>query len=381
MISKYFIILKKELKFDRRNKVSYIVALLSMFLFIGRPCSAQERNYLDYHQQSVLIEGHLLGGSDDSTILSQFKNLFDEYKPFAREAFVALQIACRQKDENVLEYFFRKAFLSGISKAHCQLFALTRTEWTSEHGFNLTALYDSCRAYYLSLLDLKLRAQIYKNQRKDDSVKYHLKHPVTLEEKEQFLDKKNVLRKKYFGGFVKVTEDNILFVMDVSKKLGYVPFERTIGILDNSIEQDTQIRKTAGNVQFYPLILQAFMHHGYGFFNLKKELIKSLKMGELHPRCYAFIYDYAVNYYRDVWYMSAASNFGQYTNLKITDSLEDYPNQYRIVQLETWDKLKSESFIDACRRQIGICSRSQDRQAIDYEKRTGIKLRFGFFEY
>src|SRR5690606_34066501 len=72
-------------------------ALLSLFLLKPHSSFSAERNYLDYHRQTVLIEGRLLGGCDDSTILSLYKNLFDEFEPFAREAIVALQLACRQK--------------------------------------------------------------------------------------------------------------------------------------------------------------------------------------------------------------------------------------------------------------------------------------------
>src|SRR5690606_15804849 len=118
-------------------------------------------------------------------------------------------------------------------------------------------------------------------------------YPETAEGKMALMDKNNVLRKKMYGKLVAVMEANILYVINVSKQLGYVPFERTLGVGDISIDRIEVERKlTIDDAELMTQgMAQLFWHHGYGFFNLKKELINSMLMGELHPRIYALIYD------------------------------------------------------------------------------------------
>ena len=90
----------------------------NIFLLIGLLLKLQtafaSMNYFIYHQKIIYAEELFLKDSIQASLIA-YKNIFTEYKPFAKDAFIALELACMRKDTAQSIYFFEQCFKSGVN--------------------------------------------------------------------------------------------------------------------------------------------------------------------------------------------------------------------------------------------------------------------------
>lgn len=65
-----------------------------------------QTNYIQFHKEIIRAEQLILATQMKDALLS-YKNTFDKYpKTFAKDAYIALQIACMVEDSNMISYCF-----------------------------------------------------------------------------------------------------------------------------------------------------------------------------------------------------------------------------------------------------------------------------------
>ncbi len=371
-------------------------------------------NYFIYHQKIIYAEELFLKDSIQAS-LTAYKNIFTEYKPFAKDAFIALELACMIKDTSNANYFFNQCCKAGINwevfnrVVYVKQF-INETEYRKQA---FTRTYNLERKYYYKRLNNNLRKYLISLSKKDDTIKKdmflskkaYLGKIESLSNHERALYDKSIeqhsllqkyrkakhdsssayyetlkrnLKKTYIPYqkadtvYVDLLEKNILILDSISKMLGYVPGDKTIGIVDHDIDDYSSIRLS---FTFTPIIVHTIYHHGCGFWMMQEELRESVKRGELHPRYYAAMYD---NSYCDIeskTYNPTRTNLSQLYKIKCTLPNKDYT--YNIIAFNCPIENVEKSFINKCRSQLSIASIEHDHKKMEYAQKHHLILFFG----
>ncbi len=387
-----------------------LVILLTFCL--GWSCSAQT-DYLAYHKTVIAAEDLFLRDRHAQS-LELYKKTFSKYRPFARDAFIAAQVAAKFDDTASLTLFLGHCYKVGIPWSIISNSYQIGKVLSRFHVYKETQeqRYRLLRPKYFRSIDPQLRKEFTTYSRRDDTARnaawvaikrfsswrdanrdsfisrygddvdshvilrnYRKNHRDFAND--PFYSKLKRLAEKHYRplnrwdtAFVKVLEENIKAVAEVSRRLGFVPGEKSIGIADD----EGQIHD---DLIFSPIVIHQFYHHGCGFALLQKELLESVKRGEIHPRLYGCIYDQAYCNLKDKAYDMATSNYFPLYKLKCP--LPKKQKSYAIVRLEGCDDEipVDRGFIDACREELGISSLEHDEKKKDYGRKHKMILSFG----
>ena len=378
---------------------------------------AASPDYFIYHQKIIAAEKLFLKDSIPAS-LKAYRAIFAEYKPFAKDAFIALELACMVKDTTQAHYFFEECFKAGVNWDIFDkvLWIKNILEQNSAYKNKLTETYWKERKLHYASIDIGLREYLGILSRKDDtanrrnkkSIKeyfdwvarqsdsFHVAYENRLEnfpmlvryrKKQQdstsdyyktlkrLIIKKYLPLGKYDTLFVKRTEINILALDSVSKMLGYVPGEKTIGIVDNHIDLHQEVNTLS--LDFRPSIIHLLYHHGCGFWLMKNELYESVKRGEIHPRYYALLYDYSYCALKDVSTTNLSMKNLQSIN-EIKCPLPEKDKVYNIAAFNCMLEKADCTFVNKCRKVLSISSLQHDKKKIEYAKNHHLILFFGF---
>src|SRR5690606_15779742 len=204
--------------------------------------------------------------------------LFSQYIPFARDCFIALQLACSKNDTSYARFFFYKSFFSGVTWSTIQQseHILTLLGRNTKYHHSIYEEYKKIRKQYLQGINFPLRAHYQSLVLKD-----YCYHGIR-----QFWEHKETSDSLYAA----ITLENVNSLVALTKEYG-LKFERSTGIRDQTLDV---YGSNDLDLQLTPQHIVLFLHNGCAYFHLKNELIEAIKNGELHPRIYALIYEFAI---------------------------------------------------------------------------------------
>ena len=387
---------------------------LLIFLFC-MSSSLANGNYLEYHRKVIEIEERFLDGRLEQA-LGAYKRLFESYQPFARDAFIALQLACMKGDSAYAFYFLKKSFRAGVPWTYTDRVSHIHRFLKKSPSIERRArkIFEEENAAYNSKLNHQLRVDFKARSATDDLEKKRLvqrldwlhewtvRHPDSFQllygkelmsnpvlqryaarPKEtfdsayfEFLKRLTIKRFKpieFEKRYVQVLDSNLLAVITISKELGYVPGERTTGIID------WENSHSVGYMFMVPQVVHLLYHHGCGYWLLNDELQESVRRGELHPRIYLCLHDFSYCMLKD------ASNDNSHTNFQRSMKVRcEYPvrtTDYRIVNIAGCiePQRPDTDVINFLRDEWAVSSIEHDLRKKGFAEKHNLVLSFGIF--
>lgn len=313
-------------------------------------------NYIDYHKQIIIAEQFFLYNNSKAA-LKKYKQIFDEWEqPFAKDCYIAAQLACMAKDTSNATYFFKKCFENGVewntllaSRAVSMLFA----EDVS-YKRHVASFFDEYYKKYTERIDTVYNAIIYNMYKHEYGLRAIAEHSRNDHDK--------------FARWMQVEDSNMYELVDIIREKGF-PGEKRIGMcyynqLDNN--RDRSLTRIFLSCNAATL----FFHHRCGYELLKEQLMQAVKDGELHPREYGLIYEWSHAYFsRKNW-------DDEYHDFKCERSPWD---KHYNLYLQPMFYSKDIDRVNKDREEIGISSIAHDAKKTQYAKDNELFLWFGGF--
>ncbi len=328
-----------------------LLCISTLFLF---KYSFSALNYINYHKEIIKAES-LLYQTQMKACLKQYRKTIDTYpKTFARDAFLAFQIACMIKDTSAISYFIEKSVSNGVSWEPINYVEYYQNiiSTNSNYQRRLENLYTHAREKYESSINPNLRNYILGLLEEDD------KHRTD--------NKDSLLNAKWCS----VIDINGQKMDSIIHKMGF-PGEHITGIFNSEvvIVQGRNDRPTG--VQIHPVPSRIFYHNQCTFQSVQKELIDAIKQGELTPKEYALLHEWSYN--------TLLKNF------RWQDKYYKFPcekpakkeKQYNFF-LDPFSYSKDTLFVNKCREEIGMSSVEHEKKLIDFGKANNLFVRYGF---
>lgn len=232
-----------------------LIFLISVFLFVKS--SAQNGDYLIYHNYINLAETHLVNNNPDSSFV-YYDKAFGEYKfIFAKDAVIAAQFAWKQKNKDKAIEYLLKGARNGLRSRCLDLIPIMKS--FTDSRFYL-AVYDSMAAaneVYRSSLDPLLSDEWTNRQ---DAIVLSLSN-------------------NELGDFMEAVKKNVERIKELIAK-GKFPGEKYIGIGEDC-------EKLGNQSVFYSLA-----NYDCIVSEMHDALWNAVKRGDLHPREFAAIWEW-----------------------------------------------------------------------------------------
>lgn len=312
-----------------------------------------KENYLDYHKKVICAEEYFLQEKFDSSLFL-YKKIFTEYrKPFVRDCFTALQIACLVNDTMSMKLFFSKAFRFGLNWKLIESSSLIypillKNEKYQDRVYNI---YKQERKYYLQSIDFNLRAYVLSMLRKDD---YYKTIPPIWKEKS--------VRDSLYKSILK---SNRLEICSLTKKYGFLG-EHLIGIVDPELDFSLDNSK----YKYLSTITERIFFHDQCCYQLlQNEVLESVLSGELHPKEFSLIYEWSYESLDEdiIEPCIKQKKTKRYYTLKL----------YPLPKLSSLSNLEIES-INNYRKEIGLCSLEHSERLKKFAHKNNMIISFGF---
>lgn len=321
---------------------------------------ADSTNYVDYHKQINIAEQFFLY-NNSTTAIKKYKEIFNTWsKPFAKDCFITLQVACMIYDTASAKYFFIKCFENGV-EWETALFAPRVYELLNnnyQYRERIKRLYEEKREKYLNTRDTTYAALIRDMFAAENKSRGESNNDTTL-----------------IAKWMSLEDSNMYALVDIIKERGF-PGEKRVGfyyydqVVSYKSAYSTKVDYTTSDVFLSSHVATMFFHHHCGYELLKEELWRAVVNGELHPREYALMYEWS--HKRQIaqqWdhkyhiYRCELSSWDKYYNLYI-DSLYHH---------------KDTELVNANRAEIGICTIQHDEKKRNYAKENRLLLYMGMF--
>lgn len=327
-------------------KLLLTIILIQFFVFKGLG-----KNYIQYHQEIIQAEKYFLDGQPKLAI-KEYKKIFTSWpKPFAKDCFIALQVACMINDTSSAYGFFIKCFETGVlwetvCKAPLTSEVLNNN---SKYKSRISGEYEQYRRIYQKSLDTLYRQQI-----------------LSMIEHEYYFRRRSDNNETITAEWMRVEDSNMAELVKIIPIKGF-PGEKRIGIRDDQLQIDKDLSESILMLSSIPAHM--FYHNRCGYQFLKNELMKAVENGELHPREYALMYEWSHVYFiRKNW----DDKYHHYTC--VNDVWEKRYNIY----LEPLYYSKDIAKVNMHRAEIGICSIEHDRRKRAFMRENRILLYSGF---
>ncbi|MBZ0098225.1 MAG: hypothetical protein K8F30_04035, partial [Taibaiella sp.] len=340
------------------------VLLLSFFLSAVLVIAQPNTNYIDYHKHIILAEQQFLYYNTPSGAINKYKEIFSKWdKPFAKDCFVALQLACMMRDTANATFFKEKSFENGVEwntvlvSEHVQQLFFNR-----EYKEKMSRVYEIKNREYLETIDTGYRNIIH-----------------NMYAREIFFRKQAKGNEYMISEWMRVEDSNMYELVTMIKKTGF-PGEKRIG-LNIGIYLQVEDGKTGDRKHGYDFAMTGiflschaatlFFHHRCGYQLLKDELMQAVVEGELHPREYALMYEWSHAYFsRKNW-------DDKYHDFKCTaGKWEKRYNQY----IQSAYHYSDIILVNKHRAELGICSVEHDAKKKQYAIENKLYLYFGMFQ-
>ncbi len=335
------------------------VATISIFCLLNCFVTSAQENYVMYNKEILRCEQQFLYLDNIKDAINGYKKVFQRYsKPFAKDCFVALQLACLAGDTQEVEYFARIAFRRGLSWTGLTYSQVVSKFLSSNGHFNqkIKSIFDAENEKFTGSLNKEVRTSIIKMAHKDDSVKWSL----------------NCLKgsefKRVNKAYQDVLDSNAVQIAQLTAKYGYLGCNK-IGFADFPVKNHEEVyAKTC--FQLVPLIDQLYYHHSCCYFSNPQELRDALVNGDITPSTYASIYEWAFLDLKE-----------KRPEVKLCHPVAEQTEYYNICPImKSWQKNNDSILVNKCRFAIGMPSTAHFEKRKAFEKETGVKLLFGHFE-
>lgn len=144
-----------------------------IFILITHLVSAGE-NYIQYHKDIVRCEEHFIFKNDVAAAIDAYKKVFTNYKkPFAKDCFIALQLATVVKDKAGFEFFACKGFENGMVWGALERSLVVKNYLSTDDVMaeRLRCHYERDSIKFWKAIDKGLRAEMFAMKNADDSLK------------------------------------------------------------------------------------------------------------------------------------------------------------------------------------------------------------------
>lgn len=365
----------------KSKKVRFAVFIFLLLSFHHTEVFAQKKNYLEYHKQITAIEEDFMDGNSRKAVI-EYEALFKEYpKSFAKDCYIAAQIALLANDTFRLKYFLDLCFKKGVEwsvveedsnlkaflQAHPEIRSAAYANWTEGNR------------YFVEHINIPLRYEITAMVQKDQL--YH--------ELPEDYPKKDSL-------FQTVVNNNTERFVQIVKQIGY-PGASKVGIANNRLD-NTSYRLVDKCFEDIGLII--FYHQSCTYQLLKDELKTAVEDGDLHPADFATFYEWSTESIINatdtssvtVSFLDDSGNEVETRAARRNSSVGDLSlcsaknvnadAAYKICKvMEVY--LYFSSFDDAKvnvdREKIGLPSLRHNQRKKDFEKKYGMTLFFGSY--
>lgn len=330
---------------------------------------AQQPGYIKYHRLILSAEEAFLNG-DIAESIDSYKRIFADYRPFAKDCYVAAQLCCMQKDtasalKMVAYGFERGVTIDMLGKVACvrqflSTFPAERVKWTE--------LFKEKHARYLAGIDWHTRAAIRAMVARDGSFKLIPHEYATRRQRDSI--------------YTAVLDDNLKNFVSLVKAEG-VPGEASTGIYSNDLEI---VKGGPTDLYMTSILGVLFFHHQYAFHFLKKELMTAVVDGELQPKEYALIHDWSYGWLRatEIWSATPDSvlKFPRSTNIfHHSYKMRPYPHEKNYnMYIKPAYHSNDTAFVNKCRAEIGVASLSHDERKKKFAQANSLILFFGMFQ-
>jgi hypothetical protein len=300
--------------------------------------------------------------------------VFTEYrKPFAKDCFNALQLACWNNDTASASWLFPKAFERGVSWTVIEVSPIITEFFGGRLQYRewVRSIYPPCRKKWESGIDTALRAIVIRMKREDDSEKLAISHNPT--NSPGFYN----AAKEYMA----LLERNAIELISLTRQNGFLG-DNILGFSEGPIApnlRDLNDSKKRASYSLNSLVDQLFYHHCCCFFSLRSELFKALKDGDISPSMYAVIYEWACK--NKNMNILGIKSIGYPEGSSCKSSLTRCTKSYNICPTMSPILMNHNiPFVDSCRAEIGLASIAHFKKKHEYEKARGLKLFFGSFD-
>ncbi len=334
-----------------------ITAFLSFLLF-SISAHAQD-DYIMYNKQILRCEQQFLYLDNIKEGLKGYKKVFQKYsRPYAKDCFVALQLACLVGDTQEVEYFARLAFRRGVNWTGITYSQIINKFLNSNGHFHqkIKSIYDVEHLKFMESLNNEVRKIIIRMAHTDDSVKWSLNGMKGSE-----FTKQN-------KAYQELLDSNAVRIAKLTAQYGYLGFNK-IGFADFPVKNHEEVHpKTC--FLLVPIIDQLYYHHACCYFKNPEKLREALQAGEITPATYASIYEWAFLDLKE-----------KRPEIRLCQPALVQTEYYNICPvMRFWQKNSDSILVNKCRSAIGLASTAHFNKRKAFEKETGVKLLFGHFE-
>lgn len=302
-----------------RKPINTAITLLSFFFLTTGAIAQNDRDYILYHDQILLIEEQNSRGSFDSSI-SLYQGIFNKYdRVLARDAYNACQIAALRKHKSFRDFFFTCAE-SGISRSELLSNPLIRSGFAADSA-ELNVLYTKGRRVFFERIDTTLRREMI---RRAD----------------------NEQKSKGKGNYAAICADNFNRILDLAKQ-GRFPGEDLIGNGD----------------RMESVVFPTLCHYPYSYRDLEHWLNDALNKGKVSPLSLLYLYGF-----------NQTRNSVLYTPAIQTDSVN-----FKIIYNTPFGKESvNVSEVNKQRAIRKVVSISVENKLMDLNLRYGLDYRVGY---
>lgn len=338
--------------------------LLIPFLTFAGP----EATYITYHKQIIAAEQQFLYHANPKAALAEYRKIFTQWKrPFARDCYIALQLACLMNDTTYASFFFEQCFKNGV-EWNTAIFSPPVNRLLQADGTykkRIGALCDKLYPEYLKTIDTSYRNVIQSMYRHE----YALRGKAESGERDE-----NLLRK-----WLAVEDSNMYELVPMIKSKGF-PGEKRIGFTKILFEQLDDSRRgdrryeydfSMVNVNLNCHAATLFFHHRCGYRLLKDELMQAVLEGELHPREYALMYEWSHDYFAVKHWDDDYHNF--------RCEAEKQEKNYNIF-IQPFRYSNDTTAVNKDRAEIGMCTIDHDEKKKKFAKENELYFYFGSFK-
>ena len=342
------------------------VALIIANRCHGSPTANE--NYLVYHERIIKCEEEFLFRNNISAALDCYRKVFSDFeKPFAKDCFIALQLACYINDTAKARFFFEKAFKRGVMWMAVDLspvvkqFLIERPDFKKQIGEQ----YPLYKAEWERGLNMNLRATVVNMKRRDVSAKIKSDH----------FERNSIDAYKADSEYIDILDDNAIQLVRLTRQYGFLG-DNVIGLTERNLLSDSNNIDKEACYSLRSLVDQLFLHQCCCFFLLQPELKQALIDGEISPPMYALIYEWAYEGVRD---RLPSFRRGHPPN-KVCAPLPERQAEFYNVNPHLAVKVSDTALVAKFRRRISLPSEEHIRRKKAFEKNEMIKLFFGAFD-